>query len=254
MKIAGSVALVTGGASGLGEATVRKLVGQGGRAVIVDLNADRGKKLAAELGDAATYAQADVSNAEEVQAAVDQATSMGPLRAAISCAGIGFGMRTVGKDGTPHDLGVFQKVISVNLIGTFNVLRLAAAAMAKNEPDDGERGVVINTASVAAFDGQIGQVAYSASKGGIVGLTLPAARDLSKAQIRVVTIAPGTFDTPLLASLPDEMRVALAATIPHPSRLGRPEEFGALACHIVENSYLNGEVIRLDGSIRMAPR
>ena len=254
MKIAGSVALVTGGASGLGEATVRKLVGQGGRAVIVDLNADRGEKLAAELGDAATYAQADVSNAEEVQAAVDQATSMGTLRAAISCAGIGFGMRTVGKDGTPHDLGVFQKVISVNLIGTFNVLRLAASAMAQNEPDDGERGVIINTASVAAFDGQIGQVAYSASKGGIVGLTLPAARDLSKAQIRVVTIAPGTFDTPLLASLPDEMRVALAATIPHPSRLGRPEEFGALACHIVENSYLNGEVIRLDGSIRMAPR
>jgi NAD(P)-dependent dehydrogenase (short-subunit alcohol dehydrogenase family) len=222
--------------------------------VIVDLNADRGEKLAAELGDAATYAQADVSNADEVQAAVDQATSMGTLRVAISCAGIGFGMRTVGKDGTPHDLGVFQKVISVNLIGTFNVLRLAASAMAKNEPDDGERGVVINTASVAAFDGQIGQVAYSASKGGIVGLTLPAARDLSKAQIRVVTIAPGTFDTPLLASLPDEMRVALAATIPHPSRLGRPEEFGALACHIVENSYLNGEVIRLDGSIRMAPR
>jgi NAD(P)-dependent dehydrogenase (short-subunit alcohol dehydrogenase family) len=179
---------------------------------------------------------------------------MGTLRAAISCAGIGFGMRTIGKDGTPHDLGVFQKVISVNLVGTFNVLRLAASAMAKNEPEDGERGVVINTASVAAFDGQIGQVAYSASKGGIVGLTLPAARDLSKAQIRVVTIAPGTFDTPLLATLPDDMRAALAATIPHPSRLGRPEEFGALACHIVENSYLNGEVIRLDGSIRMAPR
>jgi len=254
MKIAGSVALVTGGASGLGEATVRKLVSQGGRAVIVDLNADRGKKLATELGDAAAYAQADVSNADEVQAAVEQATSMGTLRAAISCAGIGFGMRTIGKDGTPHDLGVFQKVISVNLIGTFNVLRLAASAMAKNEPEDGERGVVINTASVAAFDGQIGQVAYSASKGGIVGLTLPAARDLSKAQIRVVTIAPGTFDTPLLATLPDDMRAALAATIPHPNRLGRPEEFGALACHIVENSYLNGEVIRLDGSIRMAPR
>jgi len=254
MKIAGSVALVTGGASGLGEATVRKLVSDGGRAVIVDLNADRGKKLAAELGDGATYAQADVSNADEVQAAVEQATSMGTLRAAISCAGIGFGMRTIGKDGTPHDLGVFQKVISVNLIGTFNVLRLAASAMAKNEPEDGERGVVINTASVAAFDGQIGQVAYSASKGGIVGLTLPAARDLSKAQIRVVTIAPGTFDTPLLAALPDDMRAALAATIPHPSRLGRPAEFGALACHIVENSYLNGEVIRLDGSIRMAPR
>ena len=254
MKIEGSVALVTGGASGLGEATVRKLVSEGGRVVIVDLNADRGKKLAAELGDLAAYVQADVSNADEVQAAVERATSMGTLRAAINCAGIGFGMRTIGKDGTPHDLGVFQKVISVNLIGTFNLLRLAASAMAKNEPEDGERGVVINTASVAAFDGQIGQVAYSASKGGIVGMTLPAARDLSKAKIRVVTIAPGTFDTPLLASLPDEMRAALAATIPHPSRLGRPEEFAALACHIVENSYLNGEVIRLDGSIRMTPR
>ena len=254
MKIEGSVALVTGGASGLGEATVRKLVSEGGRVVIVDLNADRGKKLAAELGDQAAYVQADVSDADEVQAAVERATAMGTLRAAINCAGIGFGMRTIGKDGTPHDLGVFQKVISVNLIGTFNLLRLAASAMAKNEPEDGERGVVINTASVAAFDGQIGQVAYSASKGGIVGMTLPAARDLSKAKIRVVTIAPGTFDTPLLASLPDEMRAALAATIPHPSRLGRPEEFAALACHIVENSYLNGEVIRLDGSIRMAPR
>ncbi len=254
MKINGSVALVTGGASGLGEATVRQLVTEGGRVVIVDLNADRGKQLAAELGEAAIFAQADVSNAEEVQSAVEQATSMGTLCAAINCAGIGIGMRTVGKDGTPHDLGLFQKVISVNLIGTFNILRLAASAMAKNEPEDGERGVVVNTASVAAFDGQIGQVAYSASKGGIVGMTLPAARDLSKAQIRVVTIAPGTFDTPLLGMLPDEMRTALAATIPHPSRLGRPQEFAALACHIVENSYLNGEVIRLDGAIRMAPR
>ncbi|MFZ1863363.1 MAG: 3-hydroxyacyl-CoA dehydrogenase [Polyangiales bacterium] len=254
MKIKGSVALVTGGASGLGEATVRQFVSQGGRAVIVDLNADRGQKLASELGDAASFARADVSNPDEVQAAVDQATSMGTLRAAVSCAGIGMAMRTVGKDGTPHDLGVFQKIISVNLVGTFNVLRLSAAAMLKNEPEDGERGVVINTASVAAFDGQIGQVAYSASKGGIVGLTLPAARDLSKALIRVVTIAPGTFDTPLLGMLPDEIRTALAAAIPHPSRLGRPQEFGALACHIVENSYLNGEVIRLDGAIRMAPR
>jgi len=254
MKIDGSVALVTGGASGLGEATVRQLVSQGGRVVIVDLNADRGKRLAAELDDAATFARADVSNADEVQAAVDQATSMGTLRVAINCAGIGMAMRTVGKDGTPHDLGVFQKVISVNLVGTFNVLRLASSAMAKNDPEDGERGVVVNTASVAAFDGQIGQVAYSASKGGIVGMTLPAARDLSKAQIRVVTIAPGTFDTPLLGMLPDEIRTALAAAIPHPSRLGRPQEFGALACHIVENSYINGEVIRVDGAIRMAPR
>jgi NAD(P)-dependent dehydrogenase (short-subunit alcohol dehydrogenase family) len=254
MKIAGSVALVTGGASGLGEATVRQLASQGAQVVIVDLNEDRGQALAAELGDVATFVRADVSNAEEVQAAVARATSMGTLRAAINCAGIGIAKRTIGKDGTPHDLGAFQKVISVNLFGTFNLLRLAASAMVENEPEDGERGVIINTASVAAFDGQIGQVAYSASKGGIVGLTLPAARDLAKAQIRVVTIAPGTFDKPLLASLGEEIRAALAATIPHPSRLGRPTEFGALACHIVENSYINGEVIRLDGAIRMAPR
>ena len=254
MRIDGSVALVTGGASGLGEATVRQFVSRGGSAVIVDLNEERGHALATELGAAATFVRADVSNPEQVQAAVDRATSMGTLRAAISCAGIGIAMRTIGRDGTPHDLGAFQKIISVNLFGTFNVLRLAASAMAKNDPQDGERGVVVNTASVAAFDGQIGQVAYSASKGGIVGLTLPAARDLAKSQIRVVTIAPGTFDTPLLASLGEEIRAALAATIPHPSRLGRPDEFGALACHIVENSYINGEVIRLDGAIRMAPR
>jgi len=254
MKIDGSVALVTGGASGLGEATVRRLASQGARVAIVDLNGERGQALAEELGNGAAFVRADVSNAEEVQAAVDQATSMGTLRAAISCAGIGMAMRTIGKDGTPHDFGLFEKTISVNLFGTFNILRLAASAMANNEPEDGERGVVVNTASVAAFDGQIGQVAYSASKGGIVGMTLPAARDLSKAQIRVVTIAPGTFDTPLLGTLPEEIRAALAATIPHPSRLGRPEEFGALACHIVENSYINGEVIRLDGAIRMAPR
>ncbi len=254
MNINGAVALVTGGASGLGEATVRAFVGRGGRAVIVDLNEERGAALAKELGDAAVFAKADVSSADDVQAAVDQATAMGALRAAISCAGIGIGMRTIDKTGAPHDLSAFQKVISVNLVGTFNVLRIAASAMSKNEPEDGERGVVINTASIAAFDGQIGQVAYSASKGGIVGLTLPAARDLSKAQVRVVTIAPGTFDTPLLGMLGEDIRAALAATIPHPSRLGRPSEFGALACHIIENSYLNGEVIRLDGSLRMAPR
>jgi NAD(P)-dependent dehydrogenase (short-subunit alcohol dehydrogenase family) len=254
MNINGAVALVTGGASGLGEATVRSLVGRGGRAVLVDLNEERGVALASELGDAAVFVRADVSDADDVQAAVDRATAMGPLRAAISCAGIGVGIRTIDKAGAPHDLGAFQKVIAVNLVGTFNVLRLAASAMCKNEPEDGERGVVINTASIAAFDGQIGQVAYSASKGGIVGMTLPAARDLAKAQIRVVTVAPGTFDTPLLGSLGEEIRAALAATIPHPSRLGRPAEFGALACHIVENSYLNGEVIRLDGSLRMAPR
>ncbi len=246
--------MVTGGASGLGEATVRQWVSKGGRAVIVDLNAERGEKLAAELGDPASFVPADVSDAQQVEDAIALATSIGALRAAINCAGIGIGMRTLGKDGTPHDLGAFQKVISVNLIGTFNVLRLAASAMSKNELEDHERGVVINTASVAAFDGQIGQVAYSASKGGIVGMTLPAARDLSKVGIRVVTIAPGTFDTPLLGMLSEEIRAALAATIPHPSRLGRPDEFGALACHVVENGYLNGEVIRLDGALRMAPR
>jgi NAD(P)-dependent dehydrogenase (short-subunit alcohol dehydrogenase family) len=254
MIIEGSVALVTGGASGLGEATVREFVGRGGRAVIVDLNEERGEKLAEELGDAAVFAKADVSHAEDVKAAIDVASQFGTLRAAVSCAGIGIGVRTIDKTGAPHDLSAFEKVISVNLIGTFNVLRLGASAMSTNEPVDGERGVVINTASVAAFDGQIGQVAYSASKGGIVGLTLPAARDLSKAQIRVVTVAPGTFDTPLLGMLSDDIRAALAATIPHPSRLGRPQEFGALVCHIVENGYLNGEVIRLDGALRMAPR
>jgi NAD(P)-dependent dehydrogenase (short-subunit alcohol dehydrogenase family) len=254
MNINGAVSLVTGGASGLGEATVRELVRHGGRVLIVDLNEERGQELAAELGDAAAFAKADVSKAEDVQAAIEQAASMGTLRAAINCAGIGIGARTIDRTGAPHDLAAFEKVISVNLVGTFNVLRLGASAMSKNESEDGERGVVINTASIAAFDGQIGQVAYSASKGGIVGLTLPAARDLSKAQVRVVTIAPGTFDTPLLGMLSDEIRAALAATIPHPSRLGRPQEFGALACHIVENSYINGEVIRLDGSLRMAPR
>ena len=254
MRLNDRVAVVTGGASGLGEATVRGFVARGGRALIVDLNEERGQSLAKELGDAASFAKANVSNADEVQAAVEQASSMGTLRAAINCAGIGIGARTIDKTGAPHDLAAFEKVISVNLVGTFNVLRLGASAMSKNELEDGERGVVVNTASVAAFDGQIGQVAYSASKGGIVGLTLPAARDLSKAQIRVVTVAPGTFDTPLLGTLSNEIRAALAATIPHPNRLGRPEEFGALACHIVENSYINGEVIRLDGALRMAPR
>ncbi|MGB5809582.1 MAG: 3-hydroxyacyl-CoA dehydrogenase [Polyangiales bacterium] len=254
MKIDGSVAMITGGASGLGEATVRQWVGRGGRAVIVDLNEERGETLASELGETAIFAKADVSNAQQVEAATDRASAIGPLRAAFNCAGIGIGARTIGKDGSPHDLDAFQKVITVNLIGTFNVLRLAASAMSKNESEDGERGVVVNTASVAAYDGQIGQVAYSASKGGIVGMTLPAARDLSRAQVRVVTIAPGTFDTPLLGTLSNEIRAALAASIPHPSRLGHPDEFGALACHIVENSYLNGEVIRLDGALRMAPR
>ncbi|MEZ4288299.1 MAG: SDR family NAD(P)-dependent oxidoreductase [Polyangiales bacterium] len=237
-----------------GEATVRAWVERGGKAVVLDMNAERGEALAKELGPGVRFSKANVTSEQEVQAAVDTAAALGTLRAAINCAGIGVGQRTVNKDGSAHDLNAFKKVIEVNLIGSFNVMRLASAQMAKNEPVGGERGVVINTASVAAFDGQIGQVAYSASKGGIVGMMLPAARDLSKSQIRVVTIAPGTFDTPLLGTLSDEIRNALAASIPHPSRLGDPKEFGALAMHIVENSYLNAEVIRLDGAIRMAPR
>ena len=254
MLIKDSVALVSGGASGLGEATVRRLVDQGARVVVADLNDDRGTKLSEELGDAVRFVKTNVTSADEVQSAVDLACSLGQLSAAINCAGIGIGMRTVNRDGFPHDLEAFTKVIEINLIGTFNILRLSAAAMSGNEPQDGQRGVIINTASVAAFDGQIGQVAYSASKGGIVGMTLPAARDLAKSNIRVVTIAPGTFDTPLLGQVSDEIRNALAASIPNPSRLGRPDEFAALATHIVENNYINGEVIRIDGAIRMAPR
>lgn len=249
-----TVALVTGGASGLGEATIRALVGAGAKAVIVDLNAEKGEALAAELGDGVVFAETNVSDAGQVQAAVDAARELGDLRIAVSCAGIGPAAKTVGRSG-PHDLDMYRKVIEVNLIGTFNVLRLSAAAMTENEPnDDGERGVVVNTASIAGIEGQIGQVAYSSSKGGVIGMTLPAARDLMKNGVRVVTIAPGTFDTPLLAGLPENVREALAAGIPFPSRLGQPSEYGALVRHIVENSYLNGEVIRLDGALRMPPR
>ena len=249
-----TVALVTGGASGLGEATVRRLVAAGARAVIVDLNAKRGEALAAELGDGVRFAETNVTDADSVAAAVAVAQELGSLRIAVSCAGIGPAAKTVGKRG-PHDLDLFRKVIEVNLIGTFNVLRLTAAAMCENEPnDDGERGVVVNTASIAAYDGQIGQVAYAASKGGVVGLTLPSARDLMRNGVRVVTIAPGTFDTPLLAGLPENVREALAAGIPFPSRLGDPAEYGSLVETIVRNAYLNGEVIRLDGALRMPPR
>lgn len=255
MDITNTVALVTGGASGLGEATVRTLVAAGGKAVIADLNVERGEALAAELGDAALFVKTDVSDAEQVQAAVDRAADLGELRVAVSCAGIGPAAKVVGRDGSPHDLGLFQKVIGVNLIGTFNVLRIASAAMAKLDAnDDGERGVVINTASIAAFEGQVGQVAYSASKGGVVGLTLPAARDLTRTGVRVMTIAPGTFDTPLLAGIPDEYRDKLAAGIPFPARLGDPNEYGRLVLSIVENAYLNGTVIRIDGALRMPPR
>lgn len=254
MKIEGTVALVTGGASGLGEATLRALVAKGSKAVIVDMNEERGEAVAAELGDGVRFMKTDVSDAEQVQAAVDAASELGALRVAVNCAGVGWAARTLKRDGTPHDFDLFKKVISVNLVGTFNVLRLAASAMSKLDPVDGERGVIVNTASIAAFDGQIGQAAYAASKGGVVGLTLPAARDLSKALIRVMTIAPGTFDTPMLAGLPQEVRDALAAGIPNPARLGIPAEYADLAVHIAENGYLNGTVIRIDGSLRMPPK
>ncbi len=255
MNVEGAGALVAGGASGLGEATTRLLHERGARVVIADLNAEKGEALASELGDDARFVEANVSEEDAVQAAVGAAAELdGGLRISICCAGIGWAQRTAGKRG-PHDLQIFENVLRVNLIGTFNVLRLAATAMNENEPnDDGERGVCVNTASTAAFDGQIGQVAYSASKGGIVGMTLPAARDLAGRGIRVVTIAPGTFDTPLLGALPEDARQALAAQIPFPSRLGRSEEFAALAVHIAENPMLNAETIRIDGALRMPPR
>jgi len=242
-------ALVAGGASGLGEATARELARRGARVTVADLNEERGADLAGELGG--SFVQADVTDEAQVQAAVQAVEG---LRLAVSCAGIGWAERTVKRDG-PAALQPFETVVRVNLIGTFNVLRLSAAAMAAGEPDaEGERGAVVMTASIAAFDGQIGQTAYSASKGGVVGLTLPAARDLARLGIRVCTIAPGLFDTPLLAALPEDSRQALGAQIPFPSRLGRADEYARLACHIAENTMLNGEVIRLDGALRMAPR
>jgi len=255
MDIKGKVALVTGGASGLGAATVRMLVGAGGRAVILDLNEQLGRSMAAELGDAVRFVRADVSEPAEVEQAVKTATdAFGGLHICANCAGIGDPQKVIGKEG-PADLARYTKVIRVNLIGTFNVTRLAAWAIARSEPNaDGERGVIICTASVAAFDGQIGQAAYSASKGGIVGMTLPMARDLSNTGIRVVTIAPGLFDTPLLAALPEDVKASLGAMVPFPKRLGKPAEYALLARQIIENPMLNGEVIRLDGAIRMAPR
>lgn len=249
-------ALVTGGASGLGEATVRRLAKSGFFVVIVDKNAEKGAALAKELGvDTAAFVNADVTNEAEIKNAIDVATKKAPLRAAVACAGVGWAARTLSKDGTPHDLELYRTIITVNLLGTFNVLRLSAASMSKNEPNaDGERGVVICTASAAAFDGQIGQVAYSASKAGVVGMTLPAARDLAPVGVRVLTIAPGTFDTPMLGALPEPAREALRANIPFPRRLGRPEEYAALVEHITQNSYLNAEVIRIDGALRMPPK
>lgn len=255
MELQNKTALVTGGASGLGEACVRRFVDQGARAIIVDLNAERGAALAAELGDSAHFVKTDVTSETDVQAAIQAAKeTFGGLHIAVNCAGIVIGERTVGKNG-PHALASFEKVIKINLIGTFNVIRLAAAAMGENEPTaDGERGVIINTASVAAYDGQIGQAAYSASKGGIVGLTLPIARDLSRMGIRVMTIAPGIMETPMMAGMTEEVRNSLGQQVPFPARLGRPAEYAQLAQSIIENAYLNGEVIRLDGAIRLAPK
>ena len=250
MEIAGKSALVTGGASGLGRATTELLLERGARVVIFDLPTSPGVEVARQLGPSASFVAGDVTSEEDATAAVAAA---GDLRIAVNCAGIGSGARVVGRDG-PFPLDRFRRVIEVNLIGTFNVLRLAAARMAELEPVDGERGVIVNTASIAAFEGQVGQAAYTASKAGIVGLTICTARDLASQLIRVCTIAPGTFDTPLLGGLDERFRQSLADAIPHPRRLGRPSEYAQLAVHIVENQMLNGETIRLDGALRMAPR
>jgi NAD(P)-dependent dehydrogenase (short-subunit alcohol dehydrogenase family) len=250
VEIKDAVAVVTGGASGLGLATTKRLLDAGAQVVVLDI---RGKEAVDELGDRAVFAETDVTDEAAVTAALDTAEKLGPVRIAVNCAGTGNAMKTLSKDG-PFPLDAFRKIVEINLIGTFNVIRLAAERMAKTEPVGEERGVIVNTASVAAFDGQIGQAAYSASKGGVVGMTLPIARDLSRDLIRVVTIAPGLFDTPLLAGLPEPARESLGKQVPHPSRLGKPDEYGALAVHIVENPMLNGEVIRLDGPNPMAPR
>lgn len=255
MEIQQKTILVSGGGSGLGQATAERLANEGANVVIVDVNQDKGIAVAQALGAQALFVAADVIDEASVQNAITQAQAhFGTLHGAVNCAGIAIGERISGKRG-PHRLDTFAKVIHVNLIGSFNVLRLAAAAMSQNEPGpDGERGVIVNTASVAAFDGQIGQAAYAASKGGIVGLTLPAARDLAAYGIRVVTIAPGLFDTPLMAGLPEAARASLGEQVPFPSRLGQPSEYAALVSHIFANRMLNGEVIRLDGALRMAPR
>ena len=250
---ASTVALITGGASGLGEATARRLHKEGAAVVVLDLPSSGGEDLAKELGDRVRFCPADVRDEEQVRAAIAAAAELGDLRIVVNCAGIGTPGRVVGRKG-PLDLESFRNVVDINLVGTFNVLRLAAAAMLGNDPLDGDRGIIVMTASIAAYDGQIGQAAYAASKGGIVSLTLSAARDLADKLIRVVTVAPGTFATPMLAGLPDEATAALEAQVPHPSRLGQPFEYASLVAHIVDNGMLNGGVIRLDGALRMPPR
>jgi NAD(P)-dependent dehydrogenase (short-subunit alcohol dehydrogenase family) len=254
MEIKDQVALVTGGASGLGAATAERLAAAGAKVMILDRDVSRGEAKAASLGEQGRFVSADITSEAETSAAIEAATEWGNLRVVVGCAGIGWAARTINREGVPHDLEIFQKVINVNLVGPFNVLRLAASAMSKNDAIDGEKGVIINTASVAAFDGQIGQIAYASAKAGVAGMTLPAARDLAPAGIRVMTIAPGLFDTPMLASLPEEARKSLAASVVNPKRLGEPSEYARLIQSIVENAYLNGETIRLDGALRMAPK
>lgn len=255
MEVKGNTFLVSGGSSGLGEACVRRLAGLGARVVIADINSPAGEALAAEIGTDVRFAHTDVTSEPSAQAAVDLAVEQfGGLQGLINCAGVAIAVRVLSRQGV-HDLADFARVIAINLTGTFNMIRLAADAMSRGEPNAaGERGVIINTASVAAFEGQIGQAAYSASKGGVVGLTLPIARELARLGIRVATIAPGLFDTPMMAGLPEQARLSLAEQVPFPQRLGRPAEYAALAQHIIENEMLNGEVIRLDSAIRMAPR
>jgi NAD(P)-dependent dehydrogenase (short-subunit alcohol dehydrogenase family) len=254
VEIAGRTVLVTGGGSGLGAATARMVVEHGGSVVVADVDRDRGRRVADELGERARFVATDVTDEASVREAVAAAAERGELRAAVSCAGIAPAERVLGRQG-PHSLERFVTTVQVNLVGTFNVTRLAAEAMAGNEPlADGERGVIVHTASVAAFDGQIGQAAYAASKAGVAGMTLPIARELARLGIRVMAVAPGIFDTPMLAGMPERVRASLGAQVPFPSRLGRPEEYAALVRHIVENRMLNGETIRLDGAIRMAPK
>jgi NAD(P)-dependent dehydrogenase (short-subunit alcohol dehydrogenase family) len=254
MDIAGNVVVVTGGASGLGRATAERLTAQGAHVVLADLPVSNGEETAREIGGNTRFVAADVTDEAQMEAVFDVAEALGTLRAVVHCAGRGGPLRVVDKHGMPGSLEHYEMVVRVNLIGSFNVLRLGAARMAKTEPVDGERGVVIMTASVAAFEGQIGQIPYASAKAGIVGMTIVAARDLAGRQIRVCTIAPGTFDTPILARLSEDVRASLAKAVPHPSRLGKPPEFAMLAAHIIENPMLNGETIRLDGAIRMPPR